>query len=83
MSPKTLYGIALVLALAIVLFALGWMCAARSSGVASEEVQGTVKTESKAIQERMDARLDRIEGKIDALLKIATAPPPDGLKPVK
>jgi len=79
---KTLFGVALVLALALTLFALGWMCASRSSGVASAEVQGTVRDESKAIQERMDARLDRIEGKIDVLLKIATTPPPE-LKPVK
>ena len=78
---KILWGAALVLVLALLLFALGWMCA-RSAGVSDAKVQETVVAESKAIQERVDARLDRIEGKIDVLLKIATTPPPE-LKPVK
>ena len=78
---KILWGAALVLVLSLLLFALGWMCA-RSSGASDEAVKGTVVAESKTIQERMDARLDRIEGKIDVLLKIATTPPPE-LKPVK
>ena len=78
---KIRWGAALVLVLALLLFALGWMCA-RSAGVSDAKVQETVVAESKAIQERVDARLDRIEGKIDALLKIATTPPPE-LKPVK
>ena len=78
---KILWGAALVLVLALLLFALGWMCA-RAAGAPDAKVQETVVAESKAIQERMDARLDRIEGKIDTLLKIATTPPPE-LKPVK
>ena len=78
---KILWGAALVLALALLLFALGWMCA-RSAGVSDVQVQETVVAESKAIQERVDARLDRIEGKIDVLLKIATTPPPE-LKPAQ
>ena len=78
---KILWGAALVLVLALLLFALGWMCA-RFVGASDAQVQDTVVAESKAIQERVDARLDRIEGKIDALLKIATTPPPE-LKPVK
>ena len=78
---KILWGAALVLALALLLFALGWMCA-RFAGASNAKVQDTVVAESKAIQERVDARLDRIEGKIDVLLKIATTPPPE-LKPVK
>ena len=78
---KILWGAALVLALALLLFALGWMCA-RFAGASDVQVQDTVVAESKAIQERVDARLDRIEGKIDILLKIATTPPPE-LKPVK
>ena len=82
MLTKNLYGIALVLALALLLFGLGWLCASMSSGNSAAAVEGTVKSESKAIQDRMDARLDRIEGKIDTLLKIATTPPPE-LKPVK
>ena len=78
---KILWGAALVLALALLLFALGWMCA-RSADASDAKVQETVVAESKAIQKRVDARLDRIEGKIDVLLKIATTPPPE-LKPVK
>ena len=78
---KILWGAALVLVLALLLFALGWMCA-RSAGVSDAQVQETVVAESKAIQERVDARLDRIEGKIDVLLKIATTPPPE-LKPAQ
>ncbi len=78
---RVLWGAALVLALALLLFALGWTCArytAASEGVVKE----TVVAESKSIKDRMDVRLDRIEGKIDVLLKIATTPPPE-LKPVK
>jgi hypothetical protein len=78
---KILWGAALVLVLALLLFALGWMCA-RFAGTSDAKVQETVVAESKAIQERVEARLDRIEGKIDVLLKIATTPPPE-LKPVK
>ena len=78
---KILWGAALVLVLALLLFALGWMCA-RFAGTSDAKVQETVVAESKAIQERVDARLDRIEGKLDILLKIATTPPPE-LKPVK
>ena len=78
---KILWGAALVLALALLLFALGWMCA-RFVGASNAQVQETVVSESKAIQDRMDARLDRIEGKIDVLLRIATTPPSE-LKPVK
>ena len=78
---KILWGAALVLVLALLLFALGWMCA-RFVGASDAQVQDTVVAESKAIQERVDARLNRIEGKIDVLLKIATTPPPE-LKPVK
>ena len=70
-----------VLCLALLLFALGWMCA-RFAGASDAQVQDTVVAESKAIQERVDARLDRIEGKIDVLLRIATTPPSE-LKPVK
>ena len=78
---KILWGAALVLVLALLLFALGWMCA-RLAGTSDAKVQETVVAESKAIQERVEARLDRIEGKIDVLLKIATMPSPE-LKPVK
>lgn len=77
---KILMGVAFVLLLALLLFGLGWM-SARSS-IPQDAVKETVVSESNSIQERMDARFDRIEGKIDALLKIATTPPPE-IKPVK
>ena len=51
---KILWGAALVLALALLLFALGWMCA-RFAGASDAKVQDTVVAESKAIQERVDA----------------------------
>ena len=82
MNSKTLWGIALVLALALALFAVGWLCGRSSAGGGAEAVQRTVAAESKTIQDHMDARFDRVEGKIDALLKIATTPPPE-IKPVK
>ncbi len=78
---KILWGAALVLALALLLFALGWMCA-RSTAASDGTVKDTVVAESKSIKDQMDVRLDRIEGKIDALLRIATTPPPE-LKPAK
>ncbi len=75
---KIIFGIAIVLALAALLFWSGWFSASsRGDAAAIESVQNGVAAESKAIQDKIDARLDRIEGKIDALLKIATTPPPD------
>ena len=72
---KFLFGVALVLLLALMLFGLGWMCA--RSAASQEALNATVLSESKTIQAHMDARFDSVEGKLDALLKIATTPPPE------
>ena len=72
---KFLFGVALVLLLALMLFGLGWTCARSVSS--QEALNATVLSESKTIQEHMDARFDSVEGKLDALLKIATTPPPE------
>ncbi len=72
---KFLLGVALVLLFALMLFGLGWMCARSTSS--QDAVKATVLSESKTIQEHMDARFDRVEDKLDALLKIATTPPPE------
>lgn len=75
---KTLWGIVFVLVLALLLFWSGWFCASSArDGESVEAVRGDLAAESKVIQDKIDARLDRIEGKIDAILKIATAQPPD------
>ena len=72
---KILFGMALVLLLALLLFGLGWMCA--RSTASQDAVKETVMSESKTIQEHMDARFDSVESKLDALIKIATTPPPE------
>lgn len=72
---KILFGVALVLLLALMLFGLGWICARSASS--QDAVMSTVLSESKTIQEHMDARFDSVESKLDALLKIATTPPPE------
>ena len=72
---KFLFGVALVLLLALMLFGLWWTCARSVSS--QEALTATVLSESKTIQEHMDARFDSVEGKLDALLKIATTPPPE------
>jgi hypothetical protein len=72
---KILFGTALVLLLALMLFGLGWMCA--RSTASQEAVKEAVVSESKTIQDHMDARFDSIESKLDALIKIATTPPPE------
>ena len=72
---KFLFSVALVLLLSLLLFGLGWVCA--RSTTSQDAVTATVLSESKTIQEHMDARFDSVEGKLDALLKIATTPPPE------
>ena len=78
---KTVFGIALVLALALLLFAAGWLCGHSAAG-GDVTVRQTIVAEAQSLQQRMETRFDRIEGKIDALLRIATTPPSE-LKPVK
>ena len=81
-ATRFVFGVALVLALAIALVCIGWLCA-RSGDTSIEvradvaELRSDVATATQNLEKRLDARLDRIEGKIDALLRIATRPSPD------
>ncbi len=82
---KLIFGVVLVLVLAALLFWSGWFCGSSSSGEkALAEMQNNIAAASQSIQNRMDARLDKIEGKLDgmdakldAILRIATNQPPD------
>ena len=56
-------------------------------GVTHEEIYEAVTEESAKVQavvddryQRLDRRLDRIEGKLDKLLEIANRPLPDGMQ---
>ena len=56
-------------------------------GVTHEEIYEAVTEESAKVQsvvddryQRLDRRLDRIEGKLDKILEIANRPLPDGMQ---
>ena len=56
-------------------------------GVTHEEIYEAVTEESMKVQsvvddryQRLDRRLDRIEGKLDKILEIANRPLPDGMQ---
>ena len=56
-------------------------------GVTHEEIYEAVTEESAKVQsvvddryQRLDRKLDRIEGKLDKLLEIANRPVPDGMQ---
>ena len=62
----------------------------RYGGVTHESIRHAVVSESGAIKDRIDDRynaldrkLDRIEGKLDRILEIATRPLPDNLNHVE
>ena len=82
---KLIFGVVLVLVLAVLLFWSGWFCGSSLSGEkALAEMQNNIAAASQSIQNRMDERLDKIEGKLngmdaklDAILRIATNQPPD------
>lgn len=83
-AHKVILSVALVLFLAIFLFFLGWFCSGSSSSENIAALQTSVQLTAQATQTQIvqqtshfDQRLDKLEGKIDALLKIATAVPPD------
>ena len=83
----TLIMLALVLALALGLVFTGWFLAQQAGSGATAvvradvaELRQDVATASEQLETRLNARLDRIEGKLDTLIRIATAVPPD-LKP--
>jgi len=75
----------IALALAALLFWSGWFCGKSAfDGRAIAEVRDDIAAAAQSVQNRMDSRLDKIEGKLDgmdakldAILKIATNPPPD------
>ena len=78
---RLVFGVALVLALAIALVCIGWSLArsGETGAVRADvaELRSDVAAAMQELEARLDARLDRIEGKIDALLRIATRPSPD------
>ena len=77
--------IAVLILLLIALAAVLWYL--KFSGVTHEEIYEAVTEESVKVQsvvddryQRLDRRLDRIEGKLDKILEIANRPLPDGMQ---
>ena len=78
----------LIVALILLLIALAaalWYL--KFYGVTHEEIYEAVTEESVKVQsvvddryQRLDRKLDRIEGKLDKLLEIANRPLPDGMQ---
>ena len=78
----------LIVILFLLVIALGaavWYL--KFSGVTHEEIYEAVTEESAKVQnvvddryQKLDKRLDRIEGKLDKLLEIANRPLPDGMQ---
>ena len=71
--------------LVIALGAVVWYL--KFSGVTHEEIYEAVTEESAKVQavvddryQKLDQKLDRIEGKLDKLLEIANRPLPDGMQ---
>ena len=77
--------IAILVLLVIALGAAIWYL--KFAGVTHEEIYEAVTGESEKIQsvvedryQKLDQKLDRIEGKLDKLLEIANRPLPDGMQ---
>ena len=78
----------LIVVLIILVVALGaavWYL--KFAGVTHEEIYDAVTEESAKVQavvddryQKLDRKLDRIEGKLDKLLEIANRPLPDGMQ---
>ena len=78
----------LIVILVLLVIALGaavWYL--KFSGVTHEDIYEAVTEESAKVQnvvddryQKLDKKLDRIEGKLDKLLEIANRPLPDGMK---
>ena len=78
----------LIVILFLLVIALGvavWYL--KFSGVTHEEIYEAVTEESAKVQsvvddryQKLDRKLDRIEGKLDKLLEIANRPLPDGMQ---
>lgn len=80
--------IAVLILLLIALAAALWYL--KFYGVTHEEIYEAVAEESAKVQsvvddryQRLDRKLDRIEGKLDKLLEIANRPLPDGMQRAK
>ena len=81
----------LIIILILLLIALGaalWYL--KFYGVTHEEIYEAVTKESARVQsvvddryQRLDRKLDRIEGKLDKILEIANRPLPDGMQKVE
>ena len=77
--------IVILILLVIALGAAVWYL--KFAGVTHEEIYEAVTEESAKVQsvvddryQRLDKKLDRIEGKLDKLLEIANRPLPDGMQ---
>ena len=77
--------IAVLILLLIALAAALWYL--KFHDVTHEEIYGAVTEESARVQsvvddryQRLDRKLDRIEGKLDKILEIANRPLPDGMR---
>ena len=77
--------IVILILLVIVLGAAVWYL--KFVGVTHEEIYEAVTEESAKVQavvddryQKLDRKLDRIEGKLDKLLEIANRPLPDGMQ---
>lgn len=78
----------LIVALILLLIALvATLWYLKFYGVTHEEIYEAVTEESAKVQsvvddryQRLDRKLDRIEGKLDKLLEIANRPLPDGMQ---
>ena len=89
MKKKIVFGLFVLAGLLLVL-AIVWEFNRSSSTAVIAAVDQTVMRESDAIQDcveqrcqDLDRKLDRIEGKLDRLLKIAERPLPDGMQEAK
>ena len=78
--------IVILILLLIVSVAAIWYL--KFAGVTHEEIYEAVTDESGKVQamvddryQKLDRKLDRIEGKLDKLLEIASRPLPDGMQP--
>ena len=77
--------IVILILLMIALGAVVWYL--KFAGVTHEEIYEAVTEESAKVQavvddryQKLDRKLDRIEGKLDKLLEIANRPLPDGMQ---
>ena len=80
--------IAILILLAIALGAAIWYL--KFAGVTHEDIHEAVTEESMKVQnvvddryQKLNQKLDRIEGKLDRILEIANRPLPDGMQPAR